>query len=85
MSIIMDNPNPIDLFSLDPGPTQTEGSQPDPVTDDAEVFDTLTTRQSRTQVDRPPHDPVGQVRVNLGIPVATLRASSNECASTCNT
>lgn len=81
MPVVMDDPQSLDFLLLESGAPDAQRSQPHPVADDAQVLHAFTPGQGRTHFHGLFHDPVGEVEVDLGVPVAVLDAPAEESAS----
>ena len=51
------------------------------MTNDTEVLDSSAACQRRTELDSSFHNPIGQVRIKLGVPIAFLITSTKYCTS----
>lgn len=73
MAIVVHRPDTVDAFLLQPHTVESDRSQPDSVTDDAQMFDPFAARQGGTEVYGSFHDSVREVRIELRIPVSFLK------------
>lgn len=82
MSILMHNlhsPNNLSLHPLITGPHR---SQTNTVSNNTEVLNPLPTRQIRTQIHTPLHNPNSQTRLRLTLPIMLLKTTAKETATT---
>ena len=81
MPVTVHHPHPLDFLFLEPRAAKPQGSEPNAVTDDVEVVEAFPAGQGRAHVDRSLHDAIGQVEIDLRVPVAFLGAAAYQGAA----
>lgn len=81
MAIVVNNPSALNLLLLYPCATISRRSQANAMSNDVQSLNALAIRQLRVRLNTPLHNPDGQVRVRLRLPVILLIASAEDSAT----
>lgn len=84
MAVVMDNPDPIDNFFIEPSTEETNWSESHAMTNNTEVLDTFAACKGRAKLHSSLHDSIRQVWVKLRVPIAFLITTTKYCTPAYN-